>query len=81
MSALDTKSQHNYQSYPSKYTLLTFLGKTKEIIVTDKASKANEWVHQVLSKYARTSIVVGLEMEFTSKQNHYNSTALHKCRS
>ena len=58
--------------------MLTFLGKTMEIIVTDKASKANKWVHQILSKYAERYTVVGLETEFTSKQNRYNSTAFHK---
>ena len=58
--------------------MLTFLGKTMEIIVTDKASKANKWVHQVLSKYAERYTVVGLDMESTSKQKSCNFTALHR---
>ena len=58
--------------------MLTFLGKTMEIIVTDKASKANEWAHQILSKYAERSTILGLDMESTSKQKRCSSTALHR---
>ena len=64
MSALDIKPSIPINPTPSKYSV-KISGKTIETIVTDKASKADEWVHQILSTYAGTSTVVGLDTEWS----------------
>ncbi|KAM3751836.1 hypothetical protein ACB098_04G141200 [Castanea mollissima] len=64
MSALETKASIPINPSPSKYSV-NFSGKTTETIVTDKASKADEWVQQIISTYAGTSTVVGLDTEWS----------------
>ena len=60
MSVFDTNPNITINHIPSKYSV-NFARKTIETIVTDKASNADEWVHQILSICAGTSTVVGID--------------------
>ena len=65
MSVFDTNPNITINHIPSKYSV-NFAGKTIEtIVVTVKASNADEWVHQILSIYAGTSTVVGIDTEWS----------------
>ena len=64
MSVFDTNPNITINHIPLKYSV-NFVGKTIETIVTDKASNADEWVHQILSIYAGTSTVVGTDTEWS----------------
>ena len=64
MSVFDTNPNITINHIPLKYSV-NFAGKTIETIVTDKASNADEWVHQILSIYAGTSTVVGTDTEWS----------------
>ncbi|CAL5378548.1 unnamed protein product [Camellia sinensis] len=58
-----TTSSITFNPSTSKYNVY-FAGKTIETTVTDKAATADEWVHEILSKYSSKPMVVGLDIEW-----------------
>lgn len=56
----------------SKYSV-NFAGKTIETTLTDKAAIADEWVRQILSIYAGSPMVVGLDIEWRPHPIRYMS--------
>ena len=74
--ANDTNSTVIFDSTSSKYLVLTD-GLTIETTVTDKANIVEEWIHLVLSRYAKNhGMVVGLDTEWMRDQNNKTKVAI-----